>query len=522
VPWGDDWDLIPVVLRDLHGRLEWVDFWTQHNEHRMVLVKAIVIVLARLNRFDVRAELWFGFVVGLLILLLLRDLLLRTVGPPYSVVLTAVASLFSFSAVLYEQWLWAIVAVQWSLHSLGMVAIAWTVARWPGRWRALLGGLSVGFATSLAVASGVVLNAVPLFGAMGSALVRREPLPKGRILVGISVPIAFGAIYVHRLRVVSAMDTALADGVRFWLAYLGLPLGFPRPGLSLAVGLAGIVLLVVAIVAAAARDARPALPWALLAGETMAVAGVTAIGRGSHGAAGAMVSRYGMVAALFWVALAALMTLAVRPPAPAWRRRAALVVASLAATAYASAYGRGLNLGVVLAGAQSTARLAVIGHETASDHALRVLYPDPAGVRRYARALDARGLSLFSDPGSRSRPAPPRRQDSLANAAPWGYEGLIEHIDCNAISGWAWYPLEEVPLGLEIYDGERILGTTSAGRYRADLRSGGKGDGAHAFSYTLGPQVADGRPHRIRVQIAGVRGALPRLGRGGTILCPPR
>jgi hypothetical protein len=520
VPWGDDWDLIPAVLRAMNGRLEWTDLWSQHNEHRMVLVKVIVIALAGLNRFDLRAELWVGFVMTVATLLLLRHLLVGTLGRDRGEALTVMSSLCLFSTVFFEQWLWPIVAVQWTLQLLTLVSLAWILARWPGQWRGLLLGLAVAMAGSLAVAAGVAVTGVPILTAIATSLATGRRLPAGQLLVGVAVPIAFGAIYVHDLAVARS-ETTLADGVAFWFAYLGSPLGFARPHLCAAIGVLGILLLAAGGAAAAARDFRRALPWLVLAAEAIVVASVTVLGRGFNGSAGAMVSRYAMVAALLWVAVAALISLAVADPAPAWWRRAALVVAGLAAVAYASAYARGLNRALIFTRAQSVGRTAVLSYETAPDDVLQTAYPpSPAVLRRYARALEARRLGPFADRPPGARASAPRSDEPLVHAAPWGYEGIVENADCNEVSGWAWYPLAEAPLGVEIYDGEKVLGTTRANLYRPDLRKAGKGDGAHAYSYRVGARLADGGPHLIRVRIAGVRGDLPRFGRGGAMVCP--
>ena len=520
VPWGDDWDLIPAVLRAMSGRLEWADLWSQHNEHRMVLVKAIVIALAGLNRFDLRAELWVGFVMTVATLLLLRHLLVGTLGRDRGETLTVMASLCLFSTVFFEQWLWPIVAVQWTLQLLTLVTLAWILSRWPGQWRGLLLGLAVAMAGSLAVAAGVALTGVPILAAIATSLASGRRLPPGQLLVGVVVPIAFGAIYVHDLSVARS-ETTLADGVAFWFAYLGSPLGFARPHMSAAIGVVGILLLAAGGAAAAARDFRRALPWMVLAAEAIVVASVIVLGRGFNGSAGAMVSRYAMVAALFWVAVAALVSLAVAVPAPAWWRRAALVVAGLAAVAYASAYARGLNRALIFSRAQSVGRTAVLSYETAPDDVLQTAYPpSPAVLRRYARALEARRLGPFADRPPEAPASAPRSDEPLVHAAPWGYEGIVESASCDRVSGWAWYPLDETPLVIEIHDGDELLGTTRADLYRPDLRKAGKGDGAHAYSYAVDGRLADGRPHVIRVRIAGVPGTLPRLGRGGPVVCP--
>jgi hypothetical protein len=82
-----------------------------------------------------------------------------------------------------------------------------------------------------------------------------------------------------------------------------------------------------------------------------------------------------------------------------------------------------------------------------------------------------------------------------------GYEGVHETADCNAVVGWAWNTTQpNASIDVEIYDNDLLLGHVSADQFRQDLADGGKGNGAHAFAYTLPSGVKDGRPHTISVK----------------------
>lgn len=112
--------------------------------------------------------------------------------------------------------------------------------------------------------------------------------------------------------------------------------------------------------------------------------------------------------------------------------------------------------------------------------------------------------------GSNATPGP-------APSAP-GYEGFQDDINCNNLIGWAWdsrRPNEAVKI--EIYDGNSLLATVNADAFRQDLLDAHKGNGAHAFTYTLPAQLRDNKPHTIRAKIAGTDTDLAQTSK--TITC---
>jgi hypothetical protein len=61
VPFWDEWELAPL-LRALHdGQLSFAALAAQHNEHRLLFPRAVMLALAGLTRWNARAEMWFGW-----------------------------------------------------------------------------------------------------------------------------------------------------------------------------------------------------------------------------------------------------------------------------------------------------------------------------------------------------------------------------------------------------------------------------------------------------------------------------
>lgn len=122
------------------------------------------------------------------------------------------------------------------------------------------------------------------------------------------------------------------------------------------------------------------------------------------------------------------------------------------------------------------------------------------------------GNSDRSQPGSTT---------SAQSALPGGYEGFLETVSCDSVSGWVWAPSQPgSPLTIDLYDGDRLLATTSAELFRQDLLDARKGNGRHQFIQATPSEVKNGQPHSIRAIVKGTSFTLPRLdGAPSSITC---
>ena len=97
--------------------------------------------------------------------------------------------------------------------------------------------------------------------------------------------------------------------------------------------------------------------------------------------------------------------------------------------------------------------------------------------------------------------------------------GVIEHADCHELSGWVWDKTHpNTPVSVDISDGKVHVMTILADEFRQDLLDAGYGNGKHAFVAETSALFNDGRPHHLRVAIAGTKKLL--TGSGGELVCP--
>jgi hypothetical protein len=95
------------------------------------------------------------------------------------------------------------------------------------------------------------------------------------------------------------------------------------------------------------------------------------------------------------------------------------------------------------------------------------------------------------------------------------YEGYVDGVDCNIVTGWAWNrTLPDTPINVDIYTDGRYIGTAAASAYRQDLAAAGKGNGYHVFTFPIPASLHDGYAHAISVRFGGTAQDLIDLSRG--------
>jgi hypothetical protein len=84
------------------------------------------------------------------------------------------------------------------------------------------------------------------------------------------------------------------------------------------------------------------------------------------------------------------------------------------------------------------------------------------------------------------------------------YEGVLCRVDAKSMAGWAWDKNQpDALVQVDLFDGDTLLGTVSADKFREDLVHVKKGKGNHGFVYVTPPQLRDGELHTIHAKIAG-------------------
>ncbi len=107
VPYLDQWEFVPFLQKAMDGALTPHDFWAQHNEHRILFPRLIMLALARATHWDLRAELALNFLLGAALFALLAwqaGAAAKNAGRGEAWGLRAILSLIVFSLSQWQNW----------------------------------------------------------------------------------------------------------------------------------------------------------------------------------------------------------------------------------------------------------------------------------------------------------------------------------------------------------------------------------------------------------------------------------
>lgn len=497
VPFWDQWELVSLLDKAAVGQLGFTDFWAQHNEHRLILPRAVMLALARATDWDIRYELAANVVVavgvfGMLALLIERTV--RSMAPGLTPWLILAASLSTFSLTQWENWLWGW-QLQVFMNALAAVVAVWALACRGAQWPGLVLTLLAAIAGVFSFATGLVLLVLIPFGLLIAPQFDQGASHLKRLALAVTVGAGVVTLYLKGFHLNPGHPTPLflfshpVSYAHYILIYLGSGLGGWSKPVSASWGAMGIVTFAWcgAWLWTRSRAYRNILlPWILLGLYGILSGFMTGIGRAGFGEGQALAPRYVTISSLFWVSLIVMVVLAITRLLEdgTVSRTRALAIAVVAASLITLA---GVSYGV----AWIYAKAAIEGHnrallrsgeclsyyDRAPDECLRVLYSDMAILREHAHRLE----SLAIGPFARWKLEWPLSQYALVKGPePAGYIDEIAAHEGQAnqarrsgdvvISGWAMDPFSRSPAAaVLVVIGGQILGRATTGKQRPDV-----------------------------------------------------
>ncbi|MGM9510463.1 putative Ig domain-containing protein [Larkinella sp. GY13] len=84
------------------------------------------------------------------------------------------------------------------------------------------------------------------------------------------------------------------------------------------------------------------------------------------------------------------------------------------------------------------------------------------------------------------------------------FDGFVYGADCATFRGWAWDRNKpNTAVSVDILDGPNVIASLSADVFRQDLQTAGKGNGRHAFFFSIPDNLKDGLPHNLSARVSG-------------------
>ncbi len=403
IPFGDQWALVPLLDKLFGNNLRFSDLWAQHNEHRIVFPKMLMLTMAYFSDWNIWYELYMNFVLAGIIFLLLLFLLKKTFVNQTPIWLTVAFSFIIFSPIQWENWLWGW-EIQVFMTIFGTVAAVLSLVLWPGQLKGLIIAMAAAVFASFSFANGILT-----WLAGGLIMLMQKKSRWMHIALWVVVSASTICLYYYQYVKPSyhpALSVCLHSPwafVQYVLAYIGSPLAFGSTSVAIITGAVWVIAMCAVLIHIgrfSGKSFAPVLPWMALAVYAFLSDCVTGVARLGFGTRQAMESRYTTIASLFIVSVLAVSVYWARAYMEAHRNfPKGLVVLKkvfflLVISAYGLSFGYGIAKMQMRAERLRAGRICLKNYERAPDLCLRLLYPEPDIVRERARTLSRLGIIL--------------------------------------------------------------------------------------------------------------------------------
>ena len=433
VPFLDQWELVPLLEKLYGGTLSFADMWVQHNEHRILFPRFIMLGLAWVSNWNTYLELETNVVLGsgiFAVYALQVKTTARELARPDLTSVIPLASLLVFSIAQYQNWLWGW-QLQMFLNLFCVVAGVLVLANGGFSWARFATAAVFGVGATYAFANG------PLFWPIGLLALLAVTTAGRQRKLAVSVWLLVAALVLAAnyldyrkpdehppLGLVFKMPADYAIYVFKYLGGVG-DLGiWGQPGVNRTfaclfglVGVAAFAWALWLLVRTTSITFRTLLPYLAMSLYSLGSALGTGVGRLGFGTDQAMASRYCTMVTPFWVSLLVFLTLLGHPPGRVsataresamdsrarrrptiarcllWGFAAVLALGSCSAVSRAREHSRALSHG--RAGLLKQAARPQDGTDV---NALSALYPRPHIILERLPVLVRHRLSLFRGP----------------------------------------------------------------------------------------------------------------------------
>lgn len=309
VPLLDEWVIARLLPQVQAGTATWFEWFRQFNEHRILVPRLVIVLLAQLSNWDLKWESLVTWCLTALIGLGLFQLGKSTHRSSLVIILT---SLLIFSFAQWENWLIGlylkylipIACLVWGLNLTSSNTHPWLKAG---------GAACLSTIATFSIANGLLLWLL-LFPNLFSTWTKLQHQKPIAIAWGIGFTLHLYWYFRDYRSPYADFDwlyplTHLAEVTHYLLAFLGAPLAFGTPWSPLAIAtLIGGVLSIGFILAIYQLWRRPhlwqpSLPWLTISLYSLTSGLVVAIGRIYSGVDQALTSRYSTFALYFMVGL---------------------------------------------------------------------------------------------------------------------------------------------------------------------------------------------------------------------------
>jgi hypothetical protein len=403
IPYYDQWEFVPLLEKMHNHTLTLADVWRQHNEHRILFPKILMLVLARLSNWNIFLELCANMVIAAFILLLLLSLL-RSTSEETPFWLKMFISLMVFSMFQSENWSWGW-QIQIFLSVLGSVIAIWAADKWQGKAIGLTVVISGAVLSSYSFNTGLVT-----WPAVLVVMLLQKKWKRKHIMILLLACVVTVLLYYYNYTKCPSHSFLFFFiehpflYARYVLTYLGASLCWTYlfAPITALIMLALISLAIINIWRFDKQKLRYLAPWLAFASYACLAACITGVGRTANGWQQAFVSRYTTFSLYLPLSTAVLLWYSIKLNLTMNKKKLLknlffiVAIASMFIVLYVSSCLTGLKDMKIQSRRISGAAFCLTYPELASEQALKRLYPDPSVIRPRIKTLSDLGIKFPS------------------------------------------------------------------------------------------------------------------------------
>ena len=309
-PYMDQWEVVSLMEKLFIHTLNFQDFTAQHNEHRILFPKLIMVLGAALTHWNITLELYINIFLGTCLFWVISKpikVLFKQEEIPYKFGLISIISLLIFSLSQYENWRWGW-QIQIFLNVLMVcLGIYWLTKSAQSHWY-FLGAIGAGIIATYSFANGLLFWGIGLIVLWNLSMKDTRKYAYFAIWATLAVYLAWSYMKgYHRPEEhpvpVFTLNYFL-NYVAFVLAYLGNPLFESDANASFIFGVVGVLIYGYGwyrIYTQKSFDKSQYSIFFYWSLYTLMSAGLTALGRTGLGLPSASASRYVTICNFFWI-----------------------------------------------------------------------------------------------------------------------------------------------------------------------------------------------------------------------------
>jgi hypothetical protein len=396
---NDEWSMVPLYAKMIQGSLRLTDLFAQHNEHRILFPRLVMLTLERVFSFNVISEMYLSWAlltatVALVFYMYVRSNSgwdLRTIAYflPISLLM------FSFRQEGSILWGFECQIYLALLCVIGAIFLLDTATR-SGRFLAV--AILAGVVASYSFLLGLIVWPVGILQIVLS--IDRMVSRVSKLLVWFSSGVVVSGVYLIGFRIPNsaAMSHNPLRTAEYFLAYIGAPFTFQLAyfSASIAVVLA-IIAALVFFQALKTHVLRKNGVWISLVFFTILSAAVTAVGRSGLGVAEALSSGYTPISVLGVVGLYRFALSASKRYKGMGGRFPVHALLTLMLLALVVSTGAGWHIGQQTKTERDIAIRVLQDYQKEPDSIIsQHLTPNASEVREWAPYLQANRLSVFA------------------------------------------------------------------------------------------------------------------------------